>query len=1341
MNYLNYLRHRSNLNRQILLTLSLGVVLAVVLMASGPLIVDTVLDLNLLRRLSAVDPQDSNLRIVMMADPDRALFQQHNEDVSRLVENRLGSQIEAVVTSGSTRWAYPWFDESLLNDQRVNLRFYDTDESQLLSNSTWFSGDWPTEFVGDQSEINGVIGLAASTAYGLDVGNKLPISTGANAEEPDFWVSVSGVLAPTNDNAPYWFGSLSPYRSHADVRNTAQYNILVSDELFFETAARAFHSSKVELAWHVILNPDSILARDSAELMAQIDALETDLDGLGQNIQLQTGITEILGETVPQTESVRAPLYFLLAAVVLLSLYYVTMVATLSVRQSKREFAVLRSRGSSSSQLFGLQFIEAAVISIVAIISGPGLAQLITRAMVFTGPLSDLVDSDWSLPLSISSWTAATIGALACLIGLLGPVPGAIRRSIVSHASGLSRTEQKPWWQRFYLDVFLMIIGLILLWRLRIYGGILGDEEARLGVDWLLLLSPLALLLGGATITLRVFPPLLNLGARMVSRAKGLPAALALWQAARDPVHVARLVLLLTLAMALGLLSNGLNAALDQNEQDRANYAVGSDLRAMVNRREIGERGVIDTGLIGESVPGISSMTPAIRTTGSLQMTIENAHPEFDLLGVTPQEFIGVTYLRADYANTSIAELLEQLQSRSREVTPISLPGKPSRFGAWMLVPFSGVSTLSPFAVTGSAEPDEVWLTAKFRTAQDELFSLPLKVQVAASGSTVADVSAAGWQFVGSDLPKFSDSSYPLELVSLWISKQESFNFAYSMLPQLALDDLTIVEADTGETKVIENFESNDLQWRSSNPGLMLQLAEGYSYAGEKHLLLDYGWHGISASQWISLSPTKDVVERIPTQPLPADEQAHFSLVLSPQAHRIGLWISAPISGEYRIGPDEVIRVGQLEDLTVSFGFLTPQNEEFIFDSNPPDLEAPADLVTTKLWGFFEIEIPMLPDESYPLELTSIILTHAPGTIFPILELDDLTIFDQPGENVIASFDGDAPPYWRVEGGAGRRIQSGSTTGFARTFFRIWSLEGEGFGDLGALEMSPKSEEHIFQESEPVEDVENLDLSLGILPVLVSSQFLEITQVELGDHVGAWIDSRPFQLEVVGEVQYFPTLSDTQQAGFVITNQDDVLGPINAVGPESLNANEYFISTEPGATSAVAGEIQAAMGDNLELLDAEDLRKTIKSDPLALGLRSITTLGYILTSLLSLVGFGSYFYVSVRQRRKNYAVLRALGMSARQLYGSLVLEQIVLIFSGLGLGTGLGLLLNQLTLPGLPLTLGGQPPVPPFIASTDWVGVVSIYLTLSLAFLIMLAAATFSLSRTRLHRILRVDEE
>jgi hypothetical protein len=173
-----------------------------------------------------------------------------------------------------------------------------------------------------------------------------------------------------------------------------------------------------------------------------------------------------------------------------------------------------------------------------------------------------------------------------------------------------------------------------------------------------------------------------------------------------------------------------------------------------------------------------------------------------------------------------------------------------------------------------------------------------------------------------------------------------------------------------------------------------------------------------------------------------------------------------------------------------------------------------------------------------------------------------------------------------------------------------------------------------------------------------------------------------------------------------------------------------------------AAVLQTALDrDGVQWMEARDVRRRIQADPMALGLRSATLLSFIVTAVLSLVGLITHLYLATRQRQGSFVVLRALGVSARQLYGSLLLEQALLVFSGLALGTLLGLLLLRLVVPGLPLRLGGAPPVPPFVARIDWAGVAQIYGVLGAAFVVAMGVATGMLWRARLHRALRMEPE
>jgi putative ABC transport system permease protein len=835
MSFLTYLYRRLALYWQVLLTLALGVILAVTLLASGPVMVESILDFSLRRTLTSSDPIDSNLRLVTTIDPGASQFELLDEEAHALMEPRFGEFIGQVIPTGETRWAHPWRFGEVLKDQRVNFSFYGEESTNLIAHAEFTSGGWPQVNALSRDTILAVVGTSMAKEFELEVGDRLPLSIQPGAAEPELWIDVVGILKPREYQDPFWFGALSPFQSRADSRYQAQYTVLIPMDYFFEVASSLFPTSDVQIAWNVLLSPQTITIHDLPRMQTQLHALRKDLEG--HDLRLETGLSELLINVSTRTGSARVPLYLLITTVVLLALYYVLMVATLSLRQARREFAVLQSRGASPRQLSRIKLVEAGLICGVAVLSGPGLALLIMRGLILFGPLAETSEAYWALQLP-----------------LLSPLPGAVRQSIVAYAQTLSRSGRAPVWQRYYLDVVFMVAGLILLWRLRIYGGILSETGAGPQVDWLLLLAPLALMLGAATIMLRVFPLLLQLGARLVSELPGLPAALAFWQAARDPGHIARLVLLLTLAMALGSLSSGLNVALDRNEIDRAYYFAGSDLRIRLDsedQRSTSQGSLSETTLVIQNATGFESLSGAMRTTGSLQITIENAYPAFDVLAIDPKSFQEVARFRSDFSETSVSTLLNRLDEEEGDELPkYELPGFPEKIGMWLLVPFDGVLYADLLSHNASISLDEISLMVKISTSQGEIVSVPLSPE----NSTVP--LREGWQYFEGPLPSLSDSSYPVNLLSFWFRHRESSGYINSIIPQLAVDGLTIVDSQSGENITLGILEDGGPDWTPTESEIHVSMDESYPKSGEGRLLLDFSLSGLDTTNWMGINLT-----------------------------------------------------------------------------------------------------------------------------------------------------------------------------------------------------------------------------------------------------------------------------------------------------------------------------------------------------------------------------------------------------------------------------------------------------------------------------------------------------
>ena len=164
--------------------------------------------------------------------------------------------------------------------------------------------------------------------------------------------------------------------------------------------------------------------------------LEERIKSVKSDMALQSNLTETITNFAQQSNTIRTPLYFLTATVVLLGLYYVVMAAILTLEQRQREIAVMRSRGASGQQLFQWQLWEASLICLIALLAGPALAFIFVTLLATLGPLADVREAEWVLRLPQAAWLAAAVGAAACIISLMLPVPAALRRSIVKLSAG-----------------------------------------------------------------------------------------------------------------------------------------------------------------------------------------------------------------------------------------------------------------------------------------------------------------------------------------------------------------------------------------------------------------------------------------------------------------------------------------------------------------------------------------------------------------------------------------------------------------------------------------------------------------------------------------------------------------------------------------------------------------------------------------------------------------------------------------------------------------------------------------------------------------------------------------
>jgi hypothetical protein len=267
---------------------------------------------------------------------------------------------------------------------------------------------------------------------------------------------------------------------------------------------------------------------------------------------------------------------------------------------------------------------------------------------------------------------------------------------------------------------------------------------------------------------------------------------------------------------------------------------------------------------------------------------------------------------------------------------------------------------------------------------------------------------------------------------------------------------------------------------------------------------------------------------------------------------------------------------------------------------------------------------------------------------------------------------------------------------------------------------------------------------------LVSQSFAASQHLRVGDHYALVIPTAevvPTTIVVGAIVSAFPTLNPASDAaGFVVLGLDDYVG-ITFAG--SRGPNEYWLATanDPAKYQALLRALDRQSA-NLEIdhvVDRRALEAAIASSPVQAGMRGLLAVGAVVAALLALLGGTLQASVAARQRARQFALMRTLGMSARQLVRLLLGEQVVVFAFGVVAGSLLGLLLVSTTLPFLELTdstiAGGTPSLPPYALALDPPRVALFYLALVVVCLMALLLSARVAAAAGLGQALRVGED
>ncbi len=784
---------RSLAHWKLLVSVVVGVVLASVITSGTIIYFDSLRELALRTALEGYP--DSELDIILKGTRGPTTAQEYQR-VASLVEREVGAHIapllEDQVLIGRSATMFLARPEQENNVRDSSDRSYFAFAPTLLDQITLLPGGRlpsPDPIPSDEYPLvlEALVPRADAERYGVGVGDRLSAVQTSTVGIPYISVVISGLFERRDPSNSLWRLDDEVLRSTVGSGfNTVPF--FIPQETFLGVMGQSLPQMSSTYGWLLNVDASRITSANSTGTLNSIRLLNQRIGAELIGHRQLTSLDDALATFDQRLLFSKLQMFVVLILIAVVVLYYVVTISALLVEQNAGEIILLRGRGASSFQILIVFALEGATISVLAAIVAPLLASFVVAALGLTPLFSELTDSSL-LTVSISggAYAMSALGGVLSFFALMIPAFRASRMGVARHRQEAARPTQAPFYQRYYLDVLLLIVGIFMFTQLREQGslaarGALGEVVE----NQLLLAAPAVILVASAMVLLRVFPIALTLLSRALSPHAPPGALMGLWQMARNPTHYGRLSLLLILMAGLGILAASFGGTLERSFRERVQYQVGSDIRIEgIALNTTGQtRAVADAY---SRISGVESVSHAFRGRG-VDLTNRLGRP-YEMFAVDSDTFAALAWFRNDFSDRALPEVVAALDGVE---APPGLPLPPNTRG---------------FIVFAKADRahQSVILTARVRDANGRYFNFPL-----------GTLDSSSWRqmevtFFGGDGPPTSRllPSSPLTLVSLMVH-QTNPNARLSP-GSLLIDDIR-VRRGGGDVEIIETL-SDSASW------------------------------------------------------------------------------------------------------------------------------------------------------------------------------------------------------------------------------------------------------------------------------------------------------------------------------------------------------------------------------------------------------------------------------------------------------------------------------------------------------------------------------------------------
>ncbi len=500
---------------------------------------------------------------------------------------------------------------------------------------------------------------------GLLVGEHLTYKSLTTVDKKPITLLIKGVYAQKNDDPFYWqmrskdlelscFMREDLFRSMFTGENAKKFTV----NSFFYTQFEYEDITTEEVAG--ILKNTQYLAKKSKYRSVITDPVYSTL----------------FEEYNKKINRISATLVIMQVPVLIMLAAFLLMISGQMYEMEKNEISVIKSRGSSRSQIFRLYLYQGIVLTLAGGILGIPLGAVFSKVL---GAVRNFLDFNGSRTLDITYTGKSFIYALAAmLITLLTITIPAIKHSKVSivNLKQSKNSHKKALWQKFYLDLILLGVSGYGYYNFHknmsdVSGSVLAGES----LDPLLYISSSLFIVGMGLLYIRLQPLLIKLVFNIGKKKWGPASYISFMETIKQSGKQQLIILFLIMTISLGMYHSTVARTILENAIMNTEYADGVDMILAEKWEEAVDQEGNKTGVYVEpdykkfaSVPYIDKYTRVYNDVNGYMSSGKNDRKKVNIMGIHTKDFGSITYVDKNYLDKHYYEYLNELAVEQKGV-------------------------------------------------------------------------------------------------------------------------------------------------------------------------------------------------------------------------------------------------------------------------------------------------------------------------------------------------------------------------------------------------------------------------------------------------------------------------------------------------------------------------------------------------------------------------------------------------------------------------------------------------------------------------------------------------